>query len=76
MLLLITCLLAVVACARGWFPWAIVLLAAPYFLPAAQEFLATTGFDPLEQLGQVQVALPLAPLSMFGLAGMSLMGRD
>lgn len=76
MALLITCTLAVVACARGWFPWAILLLAAPYLLPAGQDFLATCGFDPLERIGDAQVALPLGPLSMFGLAGMSLMGRD
>jgi hypothetical protein len=76
MLFLISCLLAAIACARGWFPWAILLLSAPWLLPYAQEVFMTTGFDPLELLGEAHVALPLNLLTLFGLAGMSVMGRD
>ncbi len=74
--LLLSLALTLLACVRGWFPWAFLVFAIPFAIP----MLASYGFHGGGNLASIReltaFGVPGGVLSLTGLALMALCGRD
>jgi hypothetical protein len=69
---LLSLALALLACLRGWFPWAFIVFAIPFVMPE----LSAHGFDLGGRLAFSVFGVPGGGLSLAGLALMTLFPLD